>query len=121
MDTRTWENQYDGAVAVNLQPPFRSKAQVWQIYHLLIYWALEFEHSGGEDMVKHMGECYGFGPLRRWEGMSISDDGTIVYPGDSDMKPLLIMENSLGTVFMYKWGVVALPMKNGEHFITRMD
>ena len=62
-------------------------------------------------MVKHMGKCYGFGPLRRWKGGSLSDDGTLVFPGDTAKKPLLTMENSLGTVFMYKWGVVALPMR----------
>tara|TARA_R110000823_G_scaffold306785_2_gene429265 strand:+ start:3087 stop:3437 length:351 start_codon:yes stop_codon:yes gene_type:complete len=109
------------AVAVNLQPPFRNKAQLLRTYRFLINWALDFEHSGGEDMVKHMGKCYGFGPLRRWKGGSLSDDGTLVFPGDTAKKPLLTMENSLGTVFMYKWGVVALPMKNGEHFITLMD
>ena len=81
-------------------------------------WVIFGEHM---DIVKYMTEAYGFGDLFEFKGGEILEDGTYRYPGDPDMPWVGKMDTPNGTAYFYESAILALPMPDGKHYITRMD
>ena len=88
---------------------------------VLPYWVREYILLGRDmDIVGFMTERYGFGSLYQFKG-SVSDDGIYSSPEDPDMQYVGKMNTPNGNVYFYQYAMLALPLPNGEHFVTRMD
>ena len=81
-------------------------------------WVIFGEHM---DIVKYMTEAYGFGDLFEFKGGEILEDGTYRYPEDPDLPWVGKMDTPNGTAYFYESAMLALPMPDGKHYITRMD
>ena len=81
-------------------------------------WVMFGEHM---DIVKYMTEAYGFGDLFEFKGGEILQVGTYRYPEDPDLPWVGKMDTPNGTAYFYESAMLALPMPDGKHYITRMD
>jgi hypothetical protein len=103
--------------------PEYSDNQIAQALGLLPLWVAE--HVGNDDdtdIVQFMTDRYGCGRLYDMGG-SLMYDGTYAsqYPDDEDLPYMGRMITKHGYAYFYEYGIVALPLPNGKHFITRMD
>ena len=88
---------------------------------ILPYWVGEYTLLGkGMDIVNFMTERYGFGSLYQFKG-DIQEDGTYTTTDDSDLPYIGKMNRHNGYVYFYQYGMLGLPLPNGEYFVTRMD
>ena len=88
---------------------------------ILPYWVGEYILLGkGMDIVNFMTERYGFGSLYQFKG-AIQEDGTYTTTDDSDLPYIGKMNTPNGYVYFYQYAMLALPLPNGEYFVTRMD
>ena len=88
---------------------------------ILPYWVREYNLLGeGMDIVNFMTERYGFGSLHQFKG-DVQEDGTYSYPEDPDLPYIGKMNTHNGYVYFYQYAMLALPLPNGEYFVTRMD
>ena len=88
---------------------------------ILPYWVREYNLLGeGMDIVNFMTERYGFGSLYQFKG-DVQEDGTYTTTDDPDMPYVGKMNTSNGYVYFYEYAMLALPLPNGEYFVTRMD
>ena len=72
------------------------------------------------DIVNFMTERYGFGSLYQFKG-DIQEDGTYTTTDDPDLPYIGKMNTPNGYVYFYQYAMLALPLPNGEYFVTRMD
>ena len=88
---------------------------------VLPYWVGEYVVLGTDmDIVRFMTERYGFGELWQFKG-EVLEDGTYRYPEDPDLPYVAKMNTPNGYVYFYQYAMLALPLPNGEYFVTRMD
>lgn len=89
---------------------------------LLPHWVIEYNLLGGEDLVQHMENSYGFGSLYRFGG-EVLDNGNYRshHEEDEDLDWIAKMKTKDGDVYFYPYAITALPTSGGEYFITRMD
>ena len=71
-------------------------------------------------IVNYMTERYGFGELWHFKG-EVLEDGTYRYPEDPDLPYVAKMSTPNGNAYFYERAMLALPLPNGEYFVTRMD
>ena len=89
---------------------------------ILPIWVKEWVIFGkGMDIIKYMTDAYGFGDLFEFKGGEILEDGNYRYPEDPDMPYVGKMDTPNGTAYYYESAMLALPMPDGKHYITRMD
>ena len=91
---------------------------------ILPIWVREWATLGkmaGYDIIQYMTEAYGFGDLFEFKGGEILEDGTYRYPEDPDLPWVGKMDTPNGTAYFYESAMLALPMPDGKHYITRMD
>ena len=90
---------------------------------ILPMWVKEWARFGkGIDIIKYMTEAYGFGSLYKFKG-EVLDDGSYRswFDEDPDMPYVGKMDTPNGTAYFYEAAILALPMPDGKHYITRMD
>jgi len=89
---------------------------------VLPYWVAEFILYGWKkmDILEFMTERYGFGKLYQFKG-EVLEDGTYKCAEDPDLPYVGKMNTPSGTVYFYQYAMLALPLPNGEYFVTRMD
>jgi len=88
---------------------------------VLPYWVGEYILLGTDmDIVGFMTERYGFGKLYQFKG-KVLPNGTYRHKGDPDMPYVARMNTPSGNVYFYECAILALPLPNGEYFVTRMD
>ena len=89
---------------------------------VLPYWVAEYILYGWKkmDILEFMTERYGFGKLYQFKG-KVSEDGTYKCAEDPDLPYVGKMNTPSGTVYFYQYAMLALPLPNGEYFVTRMD
>ena len=89
---------------------------------VLPYWVGEYIVYGWikMDIVAFMTERYGFGKLYQFKG-KVLEDGTYKCAEDPDLPYVGKMSTPNGTVYFYQYAMLALPLPNGEYFVTRMD
>ena len=89
---------------------------------ILPYWVAEYILYGWKkmDILEFMTDRYGFGKLYQFKG-KVSEDGTYKCAEDPDLPYVGKMNTPSGTVFFYQYAMLALPLPNGEYFVTRMD
>ena len=88
---------------------------------VLPYWVGEYSIYGTDmDIVGFMTERYGFGELYQFKG-EVLEDGTYKCAEDPDLPYVGKMSTPNGTVYFYQYAMLALPLPNGEYFVTRMD
>ena len=88
---------------------------------VLPYWVGEYILLGTDmDIVGFMTERYGFGKLYQFKG-KVLEDGTYKCAEDPDLPYVGKMSTPNGTVYFYQYAMLALPLRNGEYFVTRMD
>ena len=91
---------------------------------ILPIWVREWATLGkmaGYDIIQYMTAAYGFGDLFEFKGGEILEDGTYRYPEDPDLPWIGKMDTPNGTAYFYESAMLALPMPDGKHYITRMD
>ena len=78
--------------------------------------------------VEHLKEMLGVLPywVREYnllgKGMGdVQSDGTYSDPEDPDLPYIGKMNTPNGYVYFYQYAMLALPLPNGEYFVTRMD
>lgn len=88
---------------------------------VLPYWVGEYILLGKDmDIVGFMTERYGFGKLYQFKG-KVLEDGTYKCVEDPDLPYIGKMNTPNGNVYFYQYAMLALPLPNGEYFVTRMD
>ena len=88
---------------------------------VLPYWVGEYIIYGTDmDIVGFMTERYGFGKLYQFKG-KVLEDGTYKCAEDPDLPYVGKMNTPSGTVYFYQYAMLALPLPDGSHFVTRMD
>ena len=90
---------------------------------ILPIWVKEWIIFGSDtDIIKYMTDAYGFGSLYKFGG-EVLDDGSYrsSYEEDADMTWVGKMDTPNGTAYFYEAAILALPMPDGKHYITRMD
>ena len=90
---------------------------------ILPMWVKEWARFGkGIDIIKYMTDAYGFGSLYKFGG-EVLEDGSYrsSYEEDADMTWVGKMDTPNGTAYFYEAAILALPMPDGKHYITRMD
>lgn len=90
---------------------------------ILPIWVKEWIILGSDtDIVKYMTDAYGFGSLYKFKG-EVLEDGSYrsSYDEDPDMPWVGKMDTPNGTAYFYDYAILALPMPDGSHYITRMD
>jgi len=89
---------------------------------VLPYWVGEYILYGWKkmDILEFMTDRYGFGKLYQFKG-KVLEDGTYRHKGDPDMPYVARMNTPNGNVYFYECAMLALPLPNGEYFVTRMD
>ena len=88
---------------------------------VLPYWVGEYILLGTDmDIVGFMTERYGYGKLYQFKG-EVLPNGTYRHKGDPDMPYVARMNTPSGNVYFYECAMLALPLPNGEYFVTRMD
>ena len=90
---------------------------------ILPIWVKEWIILGSDtDIVKYMTDAYGFGSLYKFKG-EVLEDGSYrsCYDEDPDMPWVGKMNTPAGYAYFYDYAILALPMPDGSHYITRMD
>ena len=88
---------------------------------VLPYWVGEYILLGTDmDIVGFMTERYGFGKLYKFKGEVLAN-GTYKSTYDTDLPYVGKMNTPNGYVYFYQYAMLALPLPNGEYFVTRMD
>jgi len=77
--------------------------------------------TDGKDLVKEMGQEYGFGELYRMKGGFIDENNIYKYDGDPNLKPLAKYTLGDKIILQYPYGIVAIEDIDNEFFITKMD
>ena len=90
---------------------------------ILPMWVKEWARFGkGIDIIKYMTDAYGFGSLYKFGGEVLYDGSyRSSYDEDPDMPYVGKMDTPNGTAYFYEAAILALPMPDGKHYITRMD
>ena len=94
-----------------------------ELLGILPTWVKEWVIFGSDiDIVKYMTDAYECGSLYRFKG-EILEDGSYrsCYDTDPDMPWIGKMNTPNGTAYFYDSAILALPMPDGKHYITRMD
>jgi hypothetical protein len=101
--------------------PDLTASNVEDMLGVLPYWVAQYIIYGTDrDIVEFMTECYGFGKLYKFKG-EVLPNGTYRHKGDPDMPYVARMDTPSGIVYFYEYAMLALPLPNGEYFVTRMD
>ena len=101
--------------------PSFDPATLQEMLGVLPYWVYEYILLGeGANIVDFMANKYGFGRLYEFKG-SVLDDGTYSHPDDPDLPYVGKIKTPNGNAYFYEYAILALPLPNGTHFVTRMD
>ena len=101
--------------------PDADPGMLQEMLGVLPYWVREYNILGTDmDIVGFMTERYGFGKLYQFKG-KVLDDGTYKCAEDPDLPYVGKMNTPSGTVYFYQYAMLALPLPDGEYFVTRMD
>jgi len=89
---------------------------------ILPYWVAEYILYGWKkmDIVDFMTDRYGFGKLYKFKG-EVLPNGTYKSEDDPDLPYVARMNTPSGNVYFYEYAMLALPLPDGEYFVTRMD
>jgi len=89
---------------------------------ILPYWVAEYILYGWKkmDIVDFMTDRYGFGKLYKFKG-EVLPNGTYKSEDDPDLPCVARMNTPSGNVYFYEYAMLALPLPDGEYFVTRMD
>ena len=101
--------------------PSFAPATLQEMLGVLPYWVYEYTLLGKDaNIVDFMANKYGFGRLYEFKG-SVLDDGTYSYPDAPDLPYVGKIKTPNGNAYFYEYAMLALPLPNGTHFVTRMD
>ena len=101
--------------------PDLTASNVEDMLGVLPYWVGEYIIYGTDmDIVGFMTERYGFGELYQFKG-EVLPNGTYRSKDDPDMPYVARMNTPSGNVYFYEYAMLALPLPDGEYFVTRMD
>jgi len=107
----------------NKAHPEYSDGQIAETLGVLPMWVAEYVGNDNDaDIVQFMTDKYGFGRLYEFKG-TINEEGDYVseHEEDADLPYMGRMITKHGYAYFYEYAIVALPLPNGKHFITRMD
>ena len=74
----------------------------------------------GESAKEALEKQYIYGSMYENEESTVSSDGTMSYPGDPDLYPLVKTYRGEEVIYIYHYGLVSIVSKSG-FFCTRMD
>jgi hypothetical protein len=101
--------------------PDLTASNVEDMLGVLPYWVAEYILYGRDmDIVGFMTERYGFGELYKFKG-EVLPNGTYKSEDDPDLPYVARMNTPSGNVYFYQYAMLALPLPDGSHFVTRMD
>jgi hypothetical protein len=102
--------------------PDLTASNVEDMLGVLPYWVGEYILYGWKkmDIVGFMTERYGFGELYKFKGEVLAN-GTYKSEDDPDLPYVARMNTPSGNVYFYQYAMLALPLPDGSHFVTRMD
>ena len=101
--------------------PDLTASNVEDMLGVLPYWVAEYILYGRDmDIVGFMTERYGFGELYKFKG-EVLPNGTYKSEDDPDLPYVARMNTPSGNVYFYEYAMLALPLPDGSHFVTRMD
>jgi hypothetical protein len=102
--------------------PDLTASNVEDMLGVLPYWVGEYILYGWKkmDIVGFMTERYGFGELYKFKG-EVLPNGTYKSEDDPDLPYVARMNTPSGNVYFYQYAMLALPLPDGSHFVTRMD
>ena len=101
--------------------PDLTASNVEDMLGVLPYWVGEYILYGRDmDIVGFMTERYGFGELYKFKG-EVLPNGTYKSEDDPDLPYVARMNTPSGNVYFYQYAMLALPLPDGSHFVTRMD
>ena len=102
--------------------PDLTASNVEDMLGVLPDWVGEFILYGWKkmDIVGFMTERYGFGELYKFKG-EVLPNGTYKSEDDPDLPYVARMNTPSGNVYFYQYAMLALPLPDGSHFVTRMD
>ena len=103
--------------------PDANPEMLQEMLGILPYWVREYNLLGeGMDIVGFMTERYGFGSLYEFGGEVLATGNYKSKYDDDPVMPWVGKMQCCGsTVYFYESAILALPMPDGTHFITRMD
>tara|TARA_Y100001938_G_C7939590_1_gene353613 strand:+ start:265 stop:609 length:345 start_codon:yes stop_codon:yes gene_type:complete len=91
---------------------------------VLPYWVADYDMHGleTETLKDFMEKMYYPNSMFKFDGEVLATGNyKSKYEDDSVMHWVGKMQCCWGTVYFYEIGILALPMPNGEYFVTRMD
>ena len=103
--------------------PDADPGMLQEMLGVLPYWVGEYIVYGymkGENIIDFMTERYGFGRLYQFKG-EVLEDGTYKNAEDPDLPYIGKLLTPDGPAYFYQYAMLALPLPNGEYFVTRMD
>jgi len=102
--------------------PDLTASNVEDMLGVLPYWVGEYILYGWKkmDIVGFMTDRYGFGELYKFKG-EVLPNGTYKSEDDPDLPYVARMNTPSGNVYFYEYAMLALPLPDGSHFVTRMD
>lgn len=102
--------------------PDLTASNVEDMLGVLPYWVGEYILYGWKkmDIVGFMTDRYGFGKLYKFKG-EVLPNGTYKSEDDPDLPYVARMNTPSGNVYFYEYAMLALPLPDGEYFVTRMD
>ena len=102
--------------------PDLTASNVEDMLGVLPYWVGEYILYGWKkmDIVGFMTDRYGFGELYQFKG-EVLQNGTYKCAEDPDLPYVARMNTPSGNVYFYQYAMLALPLPDGSHFVTRMD
>ena len=98
--------------------------QLTEMLGILPYWVGDYDMHGleTETLKDFMEKMYDFGGLYKFDGEVLATGNyKSKYEDDPVMPWVGKMQCCWGTVYFYESAILALPMPDGVHFITRMD
>lgn len=105
---------------LSITSPYIGPGALLEYCGLLPEWVTAPEHLD-KPLREALEAQYGFGPLLKIKGATITEDLQLSYPGDPLLPPLLVIERRPGETFIqYPYALVCLRTPTGD-FITRMD
>jgi len=61
------------------------------------------------------------GGWRPMSKMTMDKTGALHYPGDPEYEPIAAIRMRSETIYVYRWGIVAIRQKDGSFEVARMD
>jgi len=96
------------------------EATIDELVGILQYWVVATLEDS--DLIKGLEDKYGFGKLYHMNGGVVDEDGAYSYPEDPTLHPIMKLERTNETAYIYYHAIVSIVYKDGRKpFISRMD